>query len=104
MRSFIIWTKQLLRLQLRQYQYLRRGGDGDVAVAEIVLDEEAVGKLKVSEIRDALRKQGLSMTGLKAVLQTRLLEAVANNVPVVGDRPGEEVENQACDNFQPGAY
>ena len=38
------------------------------------------------------------------MLQTRLLEAVANNVPVVGDRPVEEVENQACDSFQPGAY
>ena len=54
MSSFIIWTKQLLRLQLRQYQYLRREGYGDVAVAEIVLDEETVGKLKVAELRDAL--------------------------------------------------
>ena len=83
---------------------LEEGGDGDVAVAEIVLDEEAVGKLKVAELRDALQKRGLPITGLKAVLQTRLLEAVANNVPVVGDRPVEEVENQACDSFQPGAY
>ena len=57
---------------------LEEGGDGDVAVAEIVLDEEAVGKLKVAELRDALRKRGLPVTGLKLVLQTRLLEAVRN--------------------------
>ena len=58
-----------------------------MAMTKIVLDEEAVRKLKVTELRDALQKRGLSVTGFKIVLQTRLLEAVANGVPILGDRP-----------------
>ena len=72
-------------------------GDGDVAMVEIVLDEEAVRKLKVIELRDTLRKRGLSATELKAVLQTRLLEAVVNGVPILRDRPTEEIENPTSD-------
>ena len=36
-----------------------------MAVAEVVLDEEAVNKLKVSELRNALQKRGLAIAGLK---------------------------------------
>jgi len=73
-------------------------------MAKTVLDEEAVRKLKVAELRNALRKRRISVTGLKVVLQTRLQEAVANGVPILGDRPTEEIDNQASNSFQPGIY
>lgn len=75
-----------------------------MAVAEVVLDEEAVNKLKVSELRNALQKRGLAIAGLKWVLQTRPSEAVKNGVPIVGDIPRNEILNQACDSFQPSSY
>ena len=40
-------------------------------------------KLRVKELREELQKRGLSKIGLKQVLQTRLKEAVLNNIPVV---------------------
>ena len=38
------------------------------------------------------------------MLQTRLTEAVENGVAIQEEQPRNEVINQACDSFQPGAY
>jgi len=38
------------------------------------------------------------------VLQNRLPEAVANGVPILGDRPTDEIGNQSSDSFHPGTY
>ena len=81
-----------------------RGGGEDAVAAEIVLDGEAIGRLSVALLREELRKRGLRVNGLKAVLQTRLIEAVENGVVIQEERPQNEVNNQACDSFQPGAY
>ena len=83
---------------------LDEGGNEDAVAAEIVLDKEAIHKLNVALLREELRKRGLRVTGLKAVLQTRLIEAVENGVVIQEEQPRNEVNNQACNSFQPGTY
>jgi len=41
---------------------------------------------------------------LKAVIIGRLKEAVAKNVPLLGDWPAVEVANSAGNGFKPGGY
>ena len=47
---------------------------------------------------------GLSKNGLKGVLVARLKEAVAENIPLISERPLAEVVNNDGNDFQAGAY
>ena len=44
------------------------------------MKEEDVASLKVAELKEELKSRGLSVTGLKAVLAERLLEAIRQEV------------------------
>ena len=71
---------------------------------EPALDEETMEKMKVAELRVALQARGLSKNGRKIELFNRLKAAVADGVPLVADRPAEEVANSAGADFHPRAY
>ena len=47
---------------------------------DAAMKEEDVSKLKVAELKEELRSRELSVTGLKAELAKRLLEAVRSEV------------------------
>ena len=72
------------------------------------LTEDAVGKMKVSELREHLKKRGLAINGLKAVLVERLKEAVKNNVPLLkegeGGRATDEGNLAKDECFPPGSH
>lgn len=44
------------------------------------MKEEDVASLRVADLKDELKKRGLVVTGLKAVLAERLLEAIREEV------------------------
>ena len=46
----------------------------------------------------------MNKSGLKTDLINKLKEAVANNVPIMEDRPAQVTDNAAGDQFEPGAY
>jgi hypothetical protein len=46
------------------------------------MKEQEVAKLKVSELKEELKSRGLPLSGLKADLAKRLLEAVKKEVDV----------------------
>ena len=68
------------------------------------LSDENIDKMKVSELRVELERRGMSKNGLKAVLIQRLKEAVSQKVPLLTDRPDDEVANNAGDGFDGGAF
>ena len=74
---------------------LNKEEDKYVTMTGVVLEEEVVSKLNVVELRNALPKRGLILSGLKGVLQTRLTEAVKNGDSIVEDRPRNEIIDQA---------
>ena len=49
----------------------------------ILLTDNAIEKLKVSELKEELRKRGQSMEGKKQELRTRLKEAMVKWIPLV---------------------
>ena len=61
------------------------------------LDAEAVKKLKVTAIRKELKKRGLKLTGLKATLVKRLLEAVELENGIVIDEAEAQPEDEVSD-------
>ena len=69
-----------------------------------VLDEDSIKKMKVKELREALKARGMSTKGLKAELVDQLVQGVAKGVTVIEDRPIEEAQNNAGDAFAPGYY
>ena len=73
-------------------------------IAQPVLTEAVIDVMKIVELRSELGKRGMSKNGLKAVLVERLKEAVAQNVPLLENRPDHEVANNAGDGFDGGAY
>ena len=73
-------------------------------IPDPVLGDDTIDKMKVAELRSALKERGMGTNGLKAVLIARLKEGVSNNVPIVRDRPVAEANNSAGEAFQPGAY
>ena len=79
--------------------------DAVEAVPEVPeITDENIDKMKVSELRVELERRGMSKNGLKAVLIQRLKEAVSQKVPLLTDRPDDEVANNAGDGFDGGAF
>ena len=68
-----------------------------------VLTEEMVDRMKVTELKDHLKRRGASIKGKKAELIKRLKEAIRNNVPLVSEMNAEDVQNLVGDEFDPGA-
>lgn len=58
------------------------------------LDEAAIKKLKVAELRAELQNRGLDSKGNKPVLVERLLEAISNVEPTNGDQPMEHTSEE----------
>lgn len=50
--------------------------------AVVAMKEQDVAKLKVAELKEELKSRGLPLSGLKAELAKRLLEAVKTEVHV----------------------
>ena len=69
-----------------------------------VLTSDAIKKMKVMELRSALQERGITKNGLKAVLVSRLEEAVEKNVPLIQNCTPEVIENRAGGDFAAGAY
>ena len=63
------------------------------------LDEAAVKKLKVAELRTELQARGLDSKGNKPVLIERLLEAISK----VGEQNGEDVMEESAGPTEPQA-
>jgi hypothetical protein len=51
------------------------------------MKEEDVASLRVADLKDELKKRGLVVTGLKAVLAERLLDAIREEVSSSLQRP-----------------
>ena len=60
--------------------------------------------MKVLGLRKELGLRGLSKNGTKGVLVKRLKEGIEKNVPLLVDKPIEQIENSAGDGFEAGAY
>ena len=60
--------------------------------------------MSVLELRDALKKRGMSIHGLKEGLVERLIKAVGEGVVLIADRASVVVENYSGVCFQPGSY
>jgi hypothetical protein len=87
-----------------------------MAVAKVpeVLSIGDMMKLKVPELREELKKRGLSVSGLKGVLQSRLKSAMEENDKVSGtdeeteseisDPPPPEISNKAGAGFDDRAH
>jgi hypothetical protein len=69
-----------------------------------LLKVKTIKKMGVLELRDALKKRGISIHGLKEDLVERLVKAVGEGVPLIADRASVVVENYAGVCFQPGSY
>ena len=78
--------------------------NSSVPEAVAALNDAAIDKMKVAELRKELEMRGLSKNGNKSVLVSRLKEGVSKNVPLLTDRPTDEMVNTADDGFEPGAY
>ena len=61
-------------------------------------------KMKVSELRDALKERGLSTRGKKDELRLRLKNAIESDAPVLADMSAVEAGNVAGDEFDPGSH
>ena len=68
------------------------------------LNDDTIDKMKVLELRKELGLRGLSKNGIKGVLVKRLKEGIEKNVPLLVDKPIEQIENSAGDDFEAGAY
>ena len=68
------------------------------------LDDEAIDKMKVVELRRELEMRGLSKNGDKGVLVKRLKEGIKKNVPLLADASVDQIQNNAGDGFEAGAY
>ena len=51
-----------------------------------VLTSDDIKKMKVMELQSALQARGITKNGLKAVLVSRLEEAVKKNLPLIQNR------------------
>ena len=60
--------------------------------------------MKVMELRSALQGRGMTKNGLKAVLVSRLEEAVEKNVPLMQNCAPEVIEHYSGGEFVTGAY
>ena len=79
-------------------------GKSEEGKAVLVLTSDDINKMKVMELRSALQERGKTTNGLKAVLVSRLKEAVEKNVPLVQNRAPEVIEHRAGGDFAGGVY
>ena len=67
----------------------------DENVAEKIIGPDEVGKMKVPELREELKKRGLSFKGNKTDLVSRLNKAITDKVPLMGNTSNERQANIA---------
>ena len=70
----------------------------------IGLTNDIIDKMKVSELKDALGARNLAKNGVKAVLISRLKQAVANGMANVDNIDPNVISNMAGENFEPMAH
>ena len=61
-------------------------GESEEGEAVPVPTSDDIKKMKVMELRSALQARGMTKNGLKAVLVSRLEEAVKKNLPLIQNR------------------
>ena len=72
--------------------------------AVLVMTSDDIKKMQVMELRSALQARGTTTNGLKALLVSRLEEAVEKNVPLIQNRAPEVIQHGAGGEFASGAY
>ena len=68
------------------------------------MTSDDIKKTKFMELQSDLQARGMTTNGLKAVLVSRLEEAVEKNVPFMKNRAPEVIEHRAGGEFAAGAY
>ena len=68
-----------------------------------MLTSDDINKMKVMELRSTLQARGMTKNGLKAVLVSRLEEAVKKNVPLMQNLAPEVIEYSSGGEFAAGA-
>ena len=68
------------------------------------MTSDDIKKMKFMELQSALQARGMTTNGLKAVLVSRLEEAVDKNVPLIHNHAPEVIEHRAGGEFAAGAY
>ena len=58
----------------------------------------------VNQQKDELKKRGCSQKGKKAELQSRLVKAIEDKIPLVENLTTKKAKNLAGDSSSPGAY
>jgi hypothetical protein len=73
-------------------------------ITEDICTIKEAEKLKVTGLKDELKKHGLHVRGKKDELKARLKEAIEQKLPFVDDTTKAKTTNLAGDTFSPGAY
>ena len=77
-------------------------GESEEGEAVPVLTSNDINNMKVMELRSALQARRMTTNGLKAVLLSKLEEAVEKNVPLIQNRALEVIEHCAGGEFAAG--
>ena len=73
-------------------------------VAEKKTTVDDARKMNVAQLRDALKKRGLTKSGNKSQLLSRLIDAIEKGAPLVERMSSNDATNLAGDVFSPGSH
>ena len=78
--------------------------DAPVVPVVLVLTAEDVEKLKITELKEELKKRNQSVWDNKMELKVRLPATMANNAPLLSDQDLDRISNMAGNSFDRHAY